>query len=90
MKEIFQKIFTYMLQTFKGVDNEASSKRATLFWIAVPLWGLIHITSFCFHTKLNIPDGILDSLVWCDSGLIASLCGLTVVERIKTKNENNP
>lgn len=74
-----------ILTTFKGVDNEGSSKRITLFWIAGPIWGFVNVVVFLFYKKLGLPVDLPSSLVFYDFLLIGGLAGLTVLERYSNK-----
>lgn len=74
-----------ILSTFKGVDNEGSSKRVTLFWIAGPIWGFVNVVVFLFYKKLGLPADLPASMVFYDFILIGGLAGLTVIERYNNK-----
>lgn len=81
------KIFDLILSTFKGVDNEGSSKRITLFWIAGPIWGFVNVVTFLFHSKLALLQDITGTVALYDFLLICGFAGLTVYERIKLPND---
>lgn len=79
-------LFSTILGTIRGVDNEGSSKRATLFWIGGPIWGFVNVVVLLFQKKLGLPEDLPKTVVFCDFSIICGLAGLTVYERANNKS----
>lgn len=72
-------MFQFFKSIISDVDNQGSSKRVAMLWLAIPIWSFIGVALF----KMKIfNQGLVSDYIMYTSALIMAFGGMALSEKV--------